>query len=540
MSEFAVPEVQDNPDGWGPCTVPEHLKDVPFAPFGKADKLGKASDWTQAQYQKYAGRGYQGPGNAVFNFFHNEEEDSFHLVDNRPVKTNKFQQRGRYQNRFQQRGRDQRGGDQSKDQDLKKKQQQQKKNQWQWNNREQQRQVVYTSSVEIRPEWAVKEQIPFTSLAKLSCSVGEVEDVLKCGQLEYYDKTFDRVTPKTEKPLEKTRRAFRNVTTSDDPVMRKLAAEDKARVFVTDSILATMMCVKSSVYSWDILITRAGNKLFFDKRDQSPLNLLTVNETAPEAVPEDKDNINGVQQLALEATTINQNFSQQVLVPNGEKYQMGEANPFVSPEDEEELASCAYRYRKWALNEEEGVDIVVRCELDGVMSHKGEDQLLSIKALNEFDSRTSDWRKKLDSQRGAVLAFETKNNKNKMAKWTAAALLAGADMIKLGYVSRNSPKDNLHHMILGTQVCKPKDFAGQINLSMDHCWGIVRALVDMLLKMEDGKYLLVKDPNKELLRLYAIPDDAFETNYTEEPMQETEDVPAEPVAPKADDAADDE
>ena len=41
---------------------------------------------------------------------------------------------------------------------------------------------------------------------------------------------------------------------------------------------------------------------------------------------------------------------------------------------------------------------------------------------------------------------------------------------------------------------------------MDHCWGIVRALVDMLLKLEDGKYLLVKDPNKELLRLYNIPE----------------------------------
>lgn len=29
-------------------------------------------------------------------------------------------------------------------------------------------------------------------------------------------------------------------------------------------------------------------------------------------VPEDKDSINGVQQLALEATAVNQNFSQQV------------------------------------------------------------------------------------------------------------------------------------------------------------------------------------------------------------------------------------
>lgn len=58
----------------------------------------------------------------------------------------------------------------------------------------------------------------------------------------------------------------------------------------------------------------------------------------------------------------------------------------------------------------------------------------------------------MESQRGAILAFETKNNKNKMAKWTAAALLAGADMIKLGYVSRSGPRDNSNHVILATQV----------------------------------------------------------------------------------------
>ena len=46
------------------------------------------------------------------------------------------------------------------------------------------------------------------------------------------------------------------------------------------------------------------------------------------------------------------------------------------------------------------------------------------------------------------------------------------------------------------QVMKPKDFAQQINLNMDNCWGIVRALVDLCMKQEDGKYLLVKGPQQ--------------------------------------------
>lgn len=48
--------------------------------------------------------------------------------------------------------------------------------------------------------------------------------------------------------LRASQRIFRNVTTSDDPVMRKLAAEGAGRVFATDSILSALMCAKSSVY----------------------------------------------------------------------------------------------------------------------------------------------------------------------------------------------------------------------------------------------------------------------------------------------------
>ncbi len=55
-----------------------------------------------------------------------------------------------------------------------------------------------------------------------------------------------------------------------------------------------------------------------------------------------------------------------------------------------------------------------------------------------------------------------------------------------------------------------------------------------------GKYLLLKDPNKDLLRVYAVPEDAFENNYVEEQPVEGEEVPtAVPTAPRVDEAADD-
>jgi translation initiation factor 3 subunit D len=39
--------------------------------------------------------------------------------------------------------------------------------------------------------------------------------------------------------------------------------------------------------------------------------------------------------------------------------------------------------------------------------------------------------------------------------------------------------------------------------------------VDHIMKMPEGKYLIVKDPNKPILRLYDIPMDAFEASAYE-------------------------
>ena len=75
-----------------------------------------------------------------------------------------------------------------------------------------------------------------------------------------------------------------------------------------------MMCCPRSSYSWDVVVQRVGNKLFFDKRDDSDFDLLTVSETATEPPQEDgSGHINSPRSLALEATFINHNFSQQVL-----------------------------------------------------------------------------------------------------------------------------------------------------------------------------------------------------------------------------------
>lgn len=68
--------------------------------------------------------------------------------------------------------------------------------------------------------------------------------------------------------------------------------------------------------------------------------------------------------------------------------------------------------------------------------------------------------------------------------------------MRCSYVSRYHVKDSARHVILGTQQFKPNEFASQINLSMENAWGILRCVIDICRKLDEGKYLILKDPNK--------------------------------------------
>ncbi|KAK9150139.1 hypothetical protein Syun_008448 [Stephania yunnanensis] len=537
MVGFDIGAVPFNSDGWGPPDtaaplLSDHLSNIPFAPFNRSEKLGRIADWIPKTLNPSRNPNPRNPFDttasaAAFDYplDGGGGDDSFRLVDGKPAPRPKFGPKWRFQQ--------QRQLPQRRDEEVEARKREQEKerarrdrhynNNRSGNNMPRREAAILKSSVDIQPEWTMLDQIPFSSFSKLSYTVPDPEDILVCGGLEFYDRSYDRVNPKNEKRLERFKnRNFFKVTTTDDPIIRRLANEDKATVFATDTILSTLMCATRSVYSWDIVIQRVGNKLFFDKRDGSQLDLLSVNETSMEPLPEAKEDINSAYSLSVEAAYINQNFSQQVLVRDGNKVTFEEPNPFAN--EGEEVASVAYRYRRWKL--EDDMYLVTRCEVHSVTEAKGQRSYLTLNALNEFDPKYSgvDWRKKLETQRGAVLATELKNNANKLAKWTAQALLASADMMKLGYVSRVHPRDHFNHVILSVVGYKPREFATQINLNTSNMWGIVKSIVDLCMKLNEGKYVLVKDPSKPQVRIYEVPADAFENDYVEEPLPEDEQV----------------
>lgn len=443
------------------------------------------------------------------------QEESFHLVDSRPVTTRKFGPRKWQGNRMTRRERELKEAEEAAQnaQQKKGRQQQQlkKKAQWDknyWQGRDVPK-VTYTASIDVRPEWTMLEQFTLSSLGKLNMSVkdlAEPEDLMKFGSMKLYDKSFDRVTPKSNTALKKyAKPKVPNPTTSQDPILQKMAADGQAKVFATDNIIATLMCAPRATYSWDITVTKKDGCIFLDKRPDSNFDVLTVNETASQSpIEEDKDNINGVEHLGQEATQLNYNFTQQVTETSQKKHKIGEESWIFGSAEARKAHPVGHRYRRWKIDE--NLSVIVRCQVDAAMQNKGENILVSVKALNEFDSRVTnvDWRLKIENQRGAVLATELKNNNCKLAKWTAAALLGGIDQMKVGFVSRVHPRDSRNHQILGVQFYRPQEFAMQINLATGNMWAILRHIVEVIDKCADGKYLLLKDPNKPLLRLYEM------------------------------------
>jgi hypothetical protein len=71
---------------------------------------------------------------------------------------------------------------------------------------------------------------------------------------------------------------------------------------------------------------------------------------------------------------------------------------------ENDSLSCVINELLLVVVEVQNITLVARCELHSVAEVKGSEILLTINALNEFDSRITgvDWRQKIENQRGAV------------------------------------------------------------------------------------------------------------------------------------------
>lgn len=165
----------------------------------------------------------------------------------------------------------------------------------------------------VEPTWIPMETVLLSQLAELQMEPPAARDLRWCGDLRLYRNEFDIVVAKKAKALEKTQRQSFFVSALDDPVIQELALSGQGNVFATDSVLSHIMACPRSVYPWDLVFTCVGDTIFIEPRDPFRFDLLTVNETAMTPPKEDDpDDINGEDQLCMEATAADLNFEQQV------------------------------------------------------------------------------------------------------------------------------------------------------------------------------------------------------------------------------------
>ena len=377
-------------------------------------------------------------------------------------------------------------------------------------------------SVQIRGEWTMVTELGKQHFDKLAQDPGEPTDVKCYTKVRAYNSTLESIQVK--KPLTLETNAIpvshsNTSTTSDDPIMKELIASETSGVFITDIILTTIMTTLRSIYPWDILITKEDDKFIFDKQPNSTLEMMTVNENAVEGLPEEEereDSINGQRELAKEALRITKAF--RLRCTTGELFPEGvEPHPDdVALESEQTCSYVGYRYRKWTLpgaGTTPAVQVFVRTEVDTYL--KASDEFALIRAVNEYDGRiTGSYRQKLENNRGQLLSTEAKNNACKLSKWALQARMAGAGSVRLGFVSREDSRYNNKHVLLGVVPCLTNSLNSQLNLNYFNCWGIFRYIVELCRVQPNGRYYLLKDPNKPMVRFYRIPQEAQPAEQT--------------------------
>ena len=113
---------------------------------------------------------------------------------------------------------------------------------------------------------------------------GTLGDFADAGQLHTFNMQFEKSRVNRPQKIPKLSGSWNECSMFDDEIIREIARDKQANIFVTDEAAAAIMCSTKAVYSWDVGIKKFQNMLFIDKRDeegaQNMLDCQIVSETA--------------------------------------------------------------------------------------------------------------------------------------------------------------------------------------------------------------------------------------------------------------------
>ena len=558
MAHFVIPEeVENRPvDAWGPLSALEAAGQplLPYQPYNKNERLGRACDWNKPQKPQdfVYGRSSQGDAAQTFAFTYKEEDEdeSFRAVGRTASSIAAAQKRraasthrggwraggagGAGGARFA-RGSGGAGAARGRRDGARARFRTFHSRSWDDKMR-----VPTESTITLMPTGEKKATVALSALGKtpfgMPAAAGVAARELRerdmaplprateletCGQLcVLVPSRYQQATPRKPQPLGTSSRLSFSVTTSADPVMERLVARVRAEesgkttIFATDSIVAALMTAQRSVLPWCVSVQRDGPCIFLNTREGSTIDLLSVDETAgSQDFAADAAAPNSAGNLWREATCVADLFAQHVVAAAratpAVRYPQG--CPFLTDDDRadgKDAAPVAYRYRRFALSDQ--VDLVVRCEAQALARACAPDaidgNIVEVCTLNEWNPAATKWRASFENRSGLILATELKNNACRMARNTAKALLAGASTILIGFVTRRTPSKSEAHDIIGTIPYPTATLMGQLNLTERLLWGTADQLLQLLVPLPQGDYVLTKQDSSSNIYLYSTPE----------------------------------
>lgn len=496
-------------DPWGPQTINTEklaFNNVPYTPFLKTDRLGKIADHysivdeqsqanatTAAKPKKDRDQFYAyGSSSAAKMFGIDLDNQAFSLVDtnfsnanNTVLKTKKQGAQSKPQGFAAAVA-----GTPSSSEPAKKQSQQVQNSAANGANGRWFKEPAFKRepSTKVESNWNKVNEFELNKLSKLSVVVSNSEVIAQAGELHQYTKKYD--TPKPTQ-LAPSSLSTEFQTTSDDSIIKSLAAEGKAKIFITDEILAQIMCAPKSQFSWDIKVTKKDGSIFFDKRPNTMR--MEVDENTFNGPNDSKPSeLNSSTMLSKEAKLINDTFlATSISSAASVKHELDSAV--------NESIKRNYNYIKFDLphSGEDTIPIVVRTVQDATVNGKP----IAIHALNQYES--SEWLTKF--QAGLIMVDEIKKNNNKISQWTCRALLAQCESMKVGFVTR---QPNSKYTVAAVTTQMTSHLAEQINLSLNNGWGIVKSIIDIIQHEGDAdenwEFVLFKVPNVQRLAIYKV------------------------------------
>lgn len=225
--------------------------------------------------------------------------------------------------------------------------------------------------------------------------------------------------------------------------------------------------------------------------------ILTVNENTNGNMPEEEKDM---LKLCLESTNVNKKFIE-VTAKANESNSWGQDTEYFKDVPEGKV----YRYRKFTL--ENKIHVNCRSEVDAFSKVGDGDTarnvFVKVCALNEYDP-VLDWGQNYETNRGALISSEFRNNGSKIGRWLCQAFLADCEQFKLGFVHKTNPKDT-KYQVLTVEPMTSNGLSSQTGYTLKDNWSIIKTIVEIMSKQEDGSYSFVKLPYKQSIRIYRLP-----------------------------------